>query len=415
MTPPTGYLTILRTRGVPRGLLAGFTSRLSGGIVPFATVVACSQAYGGFTTSGIASAAFMLSGALLAPTRGRLVDRHGWPALLAGASCHALFLTLAALAIGRYPAWVALPLLAAGGAISAPVTSSVRTLWSRLVPDKQSLQQAHALDSILEEITFVITPLITVAATTMFPARACIALGSWCPLLGVALLYKRIARAPSGSSPASSVTASPSPRRASTRRSLILTRDGQGVITPLIVLGLVGGSLNVVLPATAAQHGHITSAGYLFALFSVGGVIGGLTYGKIRWSQPLRLRYTAAGTVLAAATCLLAPALGTPAALLAILLVGLPLTPMFVIGYLLVDERLSHRQTEANAWLGSGYDIGSATGAAACGWLLTQTTPLPITLGLALVAALAAVCALRLTPQPVPEKTTAVPSTVATE
>ncbi|MFJ8097466.1 hypothetical protein [Streptomyces griseofuscus] len=47
------------------------------------------------------------------------------------------------------------------------------------------------------------------------------------------------------------------------------------MIAPLIVLGLVGGSLNVLLPATAARHGHITSAGYLFALFSVGGVIGG--------------------------------------------------------------------------------------------------------------------------------------------
>ena len=250
----------------------------------------------------------------------------------------------------------------------------------------------------------------------MLPARACIALGSWCPLFGVALLYKRITRTPSGSSPALSKAAYSAAQRAPRQRSLILTREGQGVITPLIVLGLVGGSLNVLLPATAAQHGHITSAGYLFALFSVGGVIGGLTYGKIRWSKPLRLRYTAAGAVLAAATALLAPALGTPASLLAILLVGLPLTPMFVIGYLLVDERLSQRQTEANAWLGSGYDIGSATGAAVCGWLLTQMAPRPITLGLAVVAALAAVCALRLTPQTASEKTTAaVPSTAATE
>lgn len=268
MTSTTGYLAIARTPGVPRGLLAGFTSRLSGGIVPFATIVACSQAYGGFVTSGIASAAFMLAGALLAPTRGRLVDRHGWPALAAGAACHALFLTLAALTIGRFPAWAVLPLLAAGGAISAPVTSSVRTLWSRLVADKQSLQQAHALDSILEEITFVITPLITIAATTVLPARACIALGSWCPLIGVALLYKRITRTTKASPSASSDTDTPSRRRARGRRSLILTREGQGVITPLIVLGLVGGSLNVLLPATAARHGHITSAGYLFALFS---------------------------------------------------------------------------------------------------------------------------------------------------
>ncbi|MGW2883432.1 MFS transporter [Streptomyces sp. NPDC001233] len=414
MTSTTGYLDIARTPGVPRGLLAGFTSRLSGGIVPFATIVACSQAYGGFVTSGIASAAFMLAGALLAPTRGRLVDRHGWPALAAGAACHALFLTLAALTIGRFPAWAVLPLLAAGGAISAPVTSSVRTLWSRLVADKQSLQQAHALDSILEEITFVITPLITIAATTVLPARACIALGSWCPLIGVALLYKRITRTTKASPSASSDTDTPSRRRARGRRSLILTREGQGVITPLIVLGLVGGSLNVLLPATAARHGHITSAGYLFALFSVGGVIGGLVYGKIRWSRPLRLRYMAAGAVLAAATALLAPALGTPAALLAILLVGLPLTPMFVIGYLLVDERLSHRQTEANAWLGSGYDLGSATGAAVCGWLLTHTTPQPITLGLALVAALAAICALRL-PRPIPEHTTTPQNAVVAE
>ncbi|MGW1290899.1 hypothetical protein ACWD4N_46985 [Streptomyces sp. NPDC002586] len=83
---------------------------------------------------------------------------------------------------------------------------------------------------------------------------------------------------------------------------------------------------------------------------------------------------------------------------------------MFVIGYLLVDERLSHRQTEANAWLGSGYDLGSATGAAACGWLLTHTTPRPITLGLALVAALAAICALRLTPWPTTVTITTAPS-----
>lgn len=414
MTSHSGYLGIVRTPGVPRGLLAGFTSRLSGGIVPFATIVACSQAYGGFAASGVAAAAFMLSGALLAPTRGRLVDRHGWPALAAGASCHALFLTLGALTIGQLPAWAVLPLLAAGGAVSAPVTSSVRTLWTRLVPDKQSLQQTHALDSILEEITFVITPLITVAATTIFPARACIALGSWCPLIGVALLYKRITRSPRALPSGLSDNASPA-RHGRGQRSLILTREGQGVITPLIVLGLVGGSLNVLLPATAARHGDITSAGYLFALFSVGGVIGGLVYGKIKWSVPLRLRYTAAGAVLAAATGVLAPTLGTPAALLAILLVGLPLTPLFVIGYLLVDERLTHRQTEANAWLGSGYDIGSATGAAACGWLLTHTTPRPITMGLAVVAVLAALCALRLPPRVVPEDTTAPADAIVAE
>lgn len=99
-TPPSGYLAVARTRGVPRGLAAGFTSRLSGGIVPFSTIVACSQAYGGFAYAGAASAAFMLSGAILAPARGRLVDRYGWRALLWTALTYAALLTVAAIAIG---------------------------------------------------------------------------------------------------------------------------------------------------------------------------------------------------------------------------------------------------------------------------------------------------------------------------
>ncbi|MFF4557697.1 MFS transporter [Streptomyces sp. NPDC001422] len=395
--PSTGYIAVARTSGVPRGLLASFTSRLSGGIVPFSTIVAFSQAYGGFAYSGIATAAFMLSGAFLAPTRGRLVDRYGWHALLWGGISHAFFLVLAATAIGHVPAWLAFLPLAAGGALSAPVTSAVRTRWSRLVTDKQSLQQAHALDSILEEITFVITPLITVAATAVLPAQACVALGGCCPLIGVALLYQRVTNTPQTAVPH---VHSLGKQRTGRRKSLIWTSEGQGVIAPLIVLGLVGGSLNVLLPATAALHGHITSAGYLFALFSVGGVIGGLVYGKIQWTRTLRSRYAIAGATLAAVTALLAPALGTPAALIAVLLLGLPLTPLFVIGYLLVDERLTHRQTEANSWLGSGYDIGSASGAILFGWLLTHTTPTLLTLVLALVATTAAAFALRLTPTP---------------
>ncbi|MFF2189892.1 MFS transporter [Streptomyces sp. NPDC058155] len=396
--PTSGYLAVARTSGVPRGLLAVFTSRLAGGIVPFSTIVACSQAYGGFAYAGAATATFMLSGALLAPARGRLVDRHGWRTLLWTALAYATLLTAAATAIGQTPAWTVLLALAAGGGAAAPIGPAVRTRWSQLVTDKQALQQAHALDSILEELTFVVAPLLTTAALLFLPARYCIAIGGWLPMLGVALLY-RSATTTSTTTAAKAVSAAQ--RRPSRgNRSLIWSAEGQGIITPLIGLGLIGGALNVLLPATAAESGHITSAGYLFALFSAGGVIGGLAYGKIRWNLSLRTRYLAAGITLAGATALLAPAMGTLAALPAILLVGIPLTPLFVIGYLLVDERLSHRQTEANAWLGSSYNLGSAGGAALCGWLLTQAAPRSIALCLALFAALGALCALRLSPRP---------------
>ncbi|WP_405966664.1 hypothetical protein OG613_05990 [Streptomyces sp. NBC_00015] len=77
------------------------------------------------------------------------------------------------------------------------------------------------------------------------------------------------------------------------------------------------------------------------------------------------------------------------------------MTPLFVIAYLLVDQLLSHRQTEANSWINSGYNFGSVGGAAGAGALLSHTSPAIITLGVAAVALLSVACAQRL-PHPPP-------------
>lgn len=45
----------------------------------------------------------------------------------------------------------------------------------------------------------------------------------------------------------------------------------------------------------------------------------------------------------------------SPLTILSVFFVGLPMTPIFVIAYILVDERIDpSRHAEANAWLGSG-------------------------------------------------------------
>jgi predicted MFS family arabinose efflux permease len=82
------------------------------------------------------------------------------------------------------------------------------------------------------------------------------------------------------------------------------------------------------------------------------------------------------------------------------------MTPIFVVAYLLVDERVdSSRHAEANAWLGSGYKLGSASGAALGGQLLAFTGPRIVAVALAGVAALATVLAQRLPHKPADSET----------
>ncbi|WP_079049410.1 MFS transporter [Streptomyces torulosus] len=146
------------------------------------------------------------------------------------------------------------------------------------------------------------------------------------------------------------------------------------------------------------------TSGYSFAAFSLGGVVGGLAYGRKKWAASLRIRYAAATTGLVVGAFSLAALSASPLTILAAFCVGLPLTPIFVIAYLLVDERIdASRHAEANAWLGSGYNLASAAGAALGGQLLALTGPRLVAATLGGVAALAALAAYRLPHHPTPD------------
>ncbi|WP_327188083.1 MFS transporter [Streptomyces sp. NBC_01334] len=393
-----GYIAIVRTPRIPANLLAGVSVRLGCGIIPFSTVVAFADPYG-FTYSGLATAGFMLSMSLLGPWRGRMFDRYGPRTLTAGALAYALLITAAALSVGQATPWLPIALLTAAGPVMPPINATLRTRWSRLLPDKQDLQQVHALDSIVEEITFLFSPILITAALSVVPARACIMLGGVIPLLSLVLLH--LGRPDPASSPTTTADAHPATGRSQRTTSLIRTTAGLGIVAPIAALGLVGGSLGVLLPAAEADAGHISSAGYLLAGFSLGGVIGGYLYGKRTWTSPLRHHYVIAGIVLTATAAVVGASIHTPLRWIAVPAAGLAMTPLFVIAYLLVDQLLSHRQTEANSWINSGYNFGSVGGAAGAGALLSHTSPAIITLGVAAVALLSVACALRL-PLPSP-------------
>jgi MFS family permease len=404
---PGGYLAILHLPRVAPVMASAIAGRLAYGMLPFSVVVAFSRQHG-FAVAGVASAVLMLALAVLGPARGRLVDRHGRVALagLGGACLILLIVTAVAVAYVAWPAAVALAGLA--GATAPPISAAARTSWSRLVTGKEQLQQIHALDSVIEESTFVVAPLLTTAALHVIAARWClIAAALLLPLsAGGLIVFGRLS--------ASANHDQRFPTRIQRERPLLFTPAGQGIFTPVTALGAVGGGFAVLLPAAAARSGDIASAGYFLAVFSLGGVIGGLAYGRINWGVTLRVKYLAATAVLVAGVTILIPAIATPWTAAAVLIAGLAVTPIFVTAYLLVSEQIhTGRHTEANAWIGSSYNLGSAAGSAAGGLVLAHSNLHISTVMFAIAAALGTAAALRL-PEATASRATPADTTVTT-
>lgn len=221
------------------------------------------------------------------------------------------------------------------------------------MPDKQHLQSIHALDSIVEELTFVATPLLGTAAMALADSRWVTGVGAFLLLPAALGLTSVLRTLPTHEDAAK---ASDQAKAAVRRRSPIRSRDGQGITVPVIVLGLCGGGLNVIIPAATEDYANVISALSSSALTIV-----------------------------------------------AVFCVGLPMTPIFVIAYLLVDERIdTPRHAEANAWLGSGYNLGSGAGSMLGGQLLALTGPRLVAITLAAIAGLATLIAHRLPNKPSP-------------
>ncbi len=388
----SGYRQVLWTPGVPGVLASATLGRLAYGSVPFAVVVATSRT-AGFAAAGTASAALMFLIAATGPVRGRLVDQHG-PTVLPGlaVACVGL-LGAAAYCLGRVPWIVPVTLVGLGGALIPPTGGAARTAWSRLVADKVVLKRLHTLDSLVEETTYIVAPLLTTGLIRVVSAPVCLVCTA-ALLLPATVGLAHWGQLPAGKKAGKKLDEPGTEDRPKPLAAMLTDRASRGILIPLVALGIAAGAIGVLLPASAAKGGDVGAAGYAFAVFSAGGLAGGLLHDRRAWKSSIRSQYLAAAVLLVIALAIMIPVANGLLVIPAVFVVGLPMTPLFVLSYLLVDQHIDKsRQTEGNSWLSSGFNLGSAGGAVLAGTLLAHLGVGAITAIVSLAAFIAAACA----------------------
>ena len=350
---PASYRTVLATPGVRRILATSLLGRLPAAMVGLAIILRVAHGTGSYSAAGATTAVYVVGAAALGPVVGRLADRVGRrPVLVATAVLDAVALV----ALSRVPVHDTAVLLAAAvvaGGATPPVAAAVRSLWPVLV-DADARHAAYAVDSTLQELTFVLGPSVVAGVGSAFGTAAPLVVSALCGLGGTLAfaaspaVVERVSRARHVRQ-----------RLASPRLTILLASAG------LLVLAF--GMIDVAVVAFAGEHHHANQAGLLLGTWSLGSLVGGATFGARAGiggarSLPPLLAATGASFALLAS----APGLSLLYPLLAV--AGLAIAPSFGCIYALAGSLAPENSAvEVFSWLSSAVLAGAAIGAAVGG------------------------------------------------
>jgi MFS family permease len=342
------YLQILRTPHVGRLFAASLLARLPMGINGLAIVLLVKAETGSFGAAGAAAGALALGSGLCAPLNGRLIDALGPRTLLVLSAISAAgLLALVALARAGAPSATLVAAAFVAGGSFPPTSSVLRAQYPRLFGDR--------------------APLLTAALVVVFEPAAALLVSGAAVVAGSFALVAAL--------PADDGHVTEAPDAARSRLGALAVPGIRTLVGSMLPVGFAFGALEVALPAFADHEGRPELAGVLVALWALGSVAGGLTYG----ARPRRgsLASVHLRVALLLPLSFLPMALATSPATMAVLVVpaGVLIAPLIATRNELAGMVAPEgARTEAYTWPLTALVAGIALGAATSGALADATS-----------------------------------------
>ena len=380
------YMEIFRVPRAWRFSVAGVVGRMPMAMVGLGIVLLISASTGRYDVAGSVSAAGSLGMAACTPQFGRLVDRYGQARVIVPmAAVFALSVAGLVLAVElAAPTWTFfLPGIVAGSTMPALGPMS-RARWSALLAGSPRLHAAFSLESVADELCFVVGPAaVTLLATGVHPAAGICAAAVLC-VTGTLWFAGERATEPAlvPATPAADAgagqprRAAPGrPRSAAGRRAL--ASPALAVLVPVyLFLGAMFVTIDLSTVAFAAHFGHKPLSGLILGAYAAGSGTGGLWYGSRTFRSPASRRLAVTLTVTVAGVCTFWAMPSLQLLAVVIFACGLTIAPSLIAGYSILEATAAPgRITEAMAWLGTGIYVGVAAGSTAAGFVLDALGP----------------------------------------
>lgn len=357
-----GYLEILRLPGALRFSAAGLLARSGQAMLGLGLILMVSELYDSYRLAGMLTAVWAVSWALGTAVLSNLVDRYGqrrvmYPAAMVSASA---LLVMIGFALLQWPIWALIPPSVVAGAMGGSPGALVRARWKHLLNDADGLHTAFSLESALDEITYMIGPILATAlAVGVHPAAGLVAAAA-SSMLGAVLFYSQRATEP---------PVQPQPAAERHGPGQVLRRPGvAGVVVVNLLIGAMFGGIDVTVVAATTSWDQRPAAGVVLGAFSLASAAAGLLYGARAWGSALWLRFVVIVVAMFGAAAALIASDSVITLALFGMLFGITVAPTLINGNSLIGRLVPETQlTEGLAWMGTGIGIGAAVGSGLCG------------------------------------------------
>ncbi|WP_431295963.1 MFS transporter [Rahnella sp. PAMC 25559] len=356
----TLYRHLFTEPGTGNFVIAGLLARIPLPMAGIGIITLLSQQRGGYALAGAVSATFVLTYALLSPQISRYVDRYGQRRVLPAAtviSITGLFILMAGSHWNVTDALLFLGALLAG--FMPSMSAMVRARWTALYRGQPRLQTAYSLETVLDELTFIVGPPLSIGlSVTLFP-QAGLMLAALLLFVGVFALVMQRRTEPPLVAAGSAISGSGSVIRMTSVQLLTLL---------MVAMGVIVGTVDIVSVAFAEQLGRPAAASLVLSAYAAGSCVSGLLYGSVRLKTPLHRLLWLGGLATAATTLPLILVTNLTALAMALLMAGLFFAPTMIVAMSLVERQVSENQlTEGMTWLLAGLNVGVALGAVIAG------------------------------------------------
>jgi MFS family permease len=358
-TPKGRYGRLLRTPHVPSLIASAAVCYIGFAGQNLALLYLLKSGGRSFTETGAVIAAAATGGAVLAPVRGRLLDRFGQtrvtiPLAIGFGSANA---GVAAAVSAKASVPLIAVLATAGGACFPAVFASMRSIWSSIFADSPVLPTAYALEAVLQWAAVLIGPVVVSILLTVGTPTVTFSV-SVVLTTGGALLFAAspLSRQWRGARRIAGTTAA-------------LWRSGIWFVCAIVLFfGGAEGAVQVAVPAAAISAHATPAGGLLLAAMAAGSMAGGLWYGardrkggEAALSGLLSCAALVYGLLIFGAMSLLALAV-------LLVIVGAVMSPVFATVFGLLDVHAPPgTATESFTWMASANIGGIAVGSAASG------------------------------------------------
>lgn len=377
------YSDLLRTPGTLAFSAAGALARLPISMVGIGIVLMLSAIYDSYGLAGRVSAVYVLSNAICGPQLARYVDRYGQARIMRPAiavACVGLVALIVAASVEAHPFWLYVTAIVAG-VPAGSFGSLVRARWSYVLDDARQLHTAYSLESALDEVVFVVGPVLaTVLATSVAPSAGLVVPIVALVVGGYLFLSLSGTEPPARGGRVGPTTADGATAKSSDavvrrgRTHSVLRSPGMAVLAIVFVaMGAIFGATDVSTVAFAQEQGSKSSAGFVLAAFALGSMISGLGYGARHWLTPLWKRFAVGMVALACGVSLFFLVSSIEMLALVMFLTGFTIAPTLINGNGLVQNFVpAHRLTEGLTWVGTTLGVGVSFGSSIAGMLIDR-------------------------------------------